>query len=63
MSKTKKQVMTDPILRKAHRHDSKRDKVPRICPTCFGTLKWIDTHGNEVECPDCADGIAERGWR
>jgi len=36
MSKTKKDVMTDPLLRKAHAHPLKYPE-PIVCPDCKGS--------------------------
>ena len=51
--RTKKQVMTDPILSKGHGHPVKRSE-PKICPDCKGRC-YTDTG---MECYTC-DGEGE----
>lgn len=53
MSKThKKEIMTDPILKKGHVH-SEKSRAPAICRECSGTgFLWKGTD-IENECPRC----------
>ena len=48
MSKTKKEVMTDPLLRKGAIHAT-YEEVEKLCPDCGGL--GIDSHG--MECTFC----------
>ena len=50
---TKKDIMTDPILKKGHKHKLK-EVVPAICSSCKGTGL---IHSN-IECHAC-DGEGE----
>lgn len=50
---TKKQLVTDPIHRKAGAmKDRKKDSCPSICPDCEG-WPMEDEEGNVWECPTC----------
>jgi len=60
MGRTKKQVLTDPILSKGHSHPIKRVK-PEVCPNCEGVGKVPGRIGNDKvqwECRVCK-GIGE----
>lgn len=47
-SPSKKEVMTDPLLRKGHRHPM-RQIEPEVCPDCKGRGYLA----NEEECSRC----------
>ena len=50
MSKTfKKEIMTDPLLRKSHAHPEKMS-IPKVCNSCSGTGVASD---GQSECPVC----------
>lgn len=48
----RKQIMTDPILRKGHAHGI-HEYEPQVCPDCRGMSTY-----NNVICPTC-DGEGE----
>lgn len=48
MSKTKKQVLQDPLLRKCHEHKPKVSE-PEVCPYCEGRGK-LDNHDDCYNC-------------
>lgn len=50
---TKKEIMTDEILKKGHAHALRKNE-PRICPNCKGSGFF----GAAKECPTCeGDGV------
>lgn len=49
---SKKEIMTDPILRKAHAHEDKKKKPPDVCLQCRGSgisLEKFKFQGREWE--------------
>ena len=48
---TKKQVMTDPLLRKGHVHRQSYAE-PDVCPACGGTGFFVGDN-DEEECRTC----------
>ncbi len=57
MSKTKKEILTDPLLRKGHVH-RRRQAVPKPCPACHGLGTYGDFERNIHDCELCdASGI------
>jgi DnaJ-class molecular chaperone len=51
MSRTKKDILTDPLLSKGHSHILKGHE-PDVCPQCGGTGTLDDVY-NENICPQC----------
>ena len=50
---SKKDVLTDPILRKGHVH-KQRVSEPDVCPDCLGTGTITDRYvGTTIDCPTC----------
>jgi DnaJ-class molecular chaperone len=59
MGKTRKQILTDPILKKSHTHKEK-DRVPKVCPKCRGTgASGILGGGNTPEACSKCRGLGE----
>ncbi len=66
----KKDIMTDPILRKGHGHQTKKEAYhPEVCPKCKGWGFLVDPSVGEehaklgaglVDCAHCA-GMGELG--
>lgn len=51
MSKTKKEVMTDDILKKSHYHEMK-NHAPKVCQACAG-MGRIRNRWREETCHVC----------
>lgn len=51
--KSKKDVMTDPLLKKGHSHKIKMTKEEKICTSCDGVGIYY------AECQTCQNGVVQ----
>jgi DnaJ-class molecular chaperone len=52
MGFTKKEIMTDPILKKGHVHKDKKKENPKLCTACKGR-GWDTEAGKLASCFKC----------